>query len=337
MQWGNPNILYVLAVIPVLIFLIIISGYLNKKRFKRFAEEKFYDFFLNRFSFFHWNFKNFFLLLPMILLIIAAARPQWGQEVQIIQKEGLDIAICIDVSLSMKASDIRPNRLQRAKDQISYFFDKLKGDRVAIIGFAGTSFIQLPMTDDYQAAKLFLGLLDTDSVPVPGTNIGNALLTAQTAFPDPDRNKIIVVISDGEDLEEQGVEIAKELGDKGIIIHTLGVGSPEGSPIMIQNPQGNQEYAKDNNGNIIITKLDTDVLSRIAREGNGRFFMVTPHQAEIYEILRTIEELEKDKYDAKEFVRYQERYLYFAIIALISIILESLILYNKNSNAYHRT
>lgn len=329
MRWANPDFLYTLLVIPVLIALLIIYGYVSKKRFKRFAEEKFYGFFFKQFSSFHWHFKNFLLLIPLILLIIAAARPQWGQTTQIIHKEGLDIAICFDVSLSMKATDIRPNRLQRAKDQIALFLDNLRGDRIALIPFAKTSFIKLPMTDDYQAAKLFISLLDIDSVPVPGTDIGDALLTAETAFPDPDRNKVIILISDGEDLEESGVEIAKELGEKGIVIYTLGIGSPDGSPIRIRTESGREEYVRDDRDNIVISRLDVNTLRRIADHGNGQFFLVTPHQGEISEILRDIEKLERSRYDAKEYVRYNEQYRYFVLIALILLIIESLLLYKR--------
>ena len=328
MQWGNPNILYTLLVIPLLVFLFVISGYIRKKRFRSFADDKFYDFFFQKFSSFHWQLKNILLLIPLVLLIIAAARPQWGQEVQIVHKEGLDIVLCIDVSKSMLATDIRPNRLQRAKDQISYFIDRLEGDRIAIVPFAGSSFIKLPMTDDYQAARMFLGMVDTGSVPVAGTNIGDALLTAKNAFPDPDRNKVIILISDGEDLGQRGVDIAKEVGNEGIIVHTLGIGSPDGSPIRIETDDGSYEYIKWED-EIVISKLDVDVLGRIANNAGGQFFMVTPHQAEIYEILRTIEELEKDRYDAKEYVRYQDQYLYFTLPALLLIIFESLLLYTK--------
>lgn len=332
MRWANPNAFYLLFAVPVLIFLLVLSSYLNRKRFRKFAEAKFYSFFLRQFSSFHWHLKNYLLLFPLVLMIIAAARPQWGQEVQIIHKEGLDIAICIDVSFSMLATDIRPNRLQRAKNQIAYFLDRLEGDRIALIPFARTSFVKLPMTDDYQAAKMFLNLISPYSVPVPGTDIGEALLTAETAFPDPDRNKVIILISDGEDLEERGVEIAREIGEKGITIYTLGIGTPDGSPIKMENEEGIEEYIRDQDGNIVISQLDVNVLRRIARFGNGDFFMVTPQQAEIYEILRTIEQIERERYDAKEYVQYRDRYRPFAVIALIVLLIESLILYRKKEN-----
>ncbi len=332
MRWANPNALYALLVIPVLVVILILSSYITKKKFRLFAEDKFYGFFLQNFSSFHWHLKNYILLIPLVLMVIAAARPQWGKDIQVIHKEGLDIAISVDVSLSMLATDIRPNRLQRTKDQISYFLDQLQGDRLALLPFARTSFIKLPMTDDYQAAKMFLNIMDTNSVPVPGTDVGEALLTAETAFPDPDRNKIIILISDGDDLEERGVEIAKEIGQKGIKIYTLGIGTPDGSPIKIKNEDGVEEYIRDGEGNIVISQLDVDVLGRIAQHGNGQFFMVTPQQSEIYEILRDIEEIERERYDAQEFIHYRDRYRPFAIAALIIILIEMMLLYRKKNN-----
>jgi Ca-activated chloride channel family protein len=265
----------------------------------------------------------------MSFLIIAVAKPRWGKEAQVMTKEGLDIAVCLDVSKSMEATDIRPNRLQRAKDHISLFIDQLSGDRIALIPFAGESFVQLPLTDDYQVAKMYLGLLDTDVIPVTGTNIGYALETAANTFQEPDRNRVIILISDGEDLEQEGIIIAEKIAQEGIVIHTLGVGSTEGSPIPIKLPNGNLEYAKDSGGNIVVTRLDTETLMKIANAGNGEFYPITPHQAEIFEILRAIETLEREKYEAKEYVRDKEQYHIFVMIALILLIIESLILTKK--------
>ncbi len=329
MNWAAPNYLLVLLAIPVLLILLSLTGLWQRKRFLKFAEQRFYSFFMSGYSRFHWLLKNVLLVLALMFLIIAAARPRWGQEVQIIAKEGLDIAVCIDVSKSMEATDIRPNRLKRALDHISLFIDRLEGDRIALIPFAGESFVQLPFTDDYQAAKMFLNLLDTDTVPVTGTNIGYALETAANAFPEPEKERIIILISDGEDLAEKGVTMAKRIAEEGIIVHALGVGSTEGSPIPLVTPQGNVEYAKDSAGNVVITQLDADNLTRIAQATGGRFYHVTPHQSEIYEILRDIQSLEREKYEAREYVRHKERYHYFAFIALLLLIAESLIVHKK--------
>jgi len=326
MNWGSPKLLYLLLILPLLFVLLSLTGLWRKGRFSKFAEEKFYSYFLSEFSNFHWILKNIVFVLALLFLIIAAARPRWGKEAQIVTKEGLDIAICIDVSKSMEATDIKPNRLQRAKDHISLFIDRLNGDRIALIPFAGESFVQLPLTDDYASAKMFLSLLDTDTVPVMGTNIGYALETAYNSFQDSETNKVIILISDGEDLEQEGIDMAKKIGQQGAVIYTLGVGSYEGSPIPIRKSNNNIEYAKDESGNVVITKLDAKSLTEIAQVTNGRFYRITPHQAEIFEILKAIEGLEREKFEAREFVRYRDKYHYFAAIALFLLAIEFLFL-----------
>jgi Ca-activated chloride channel family protein len=329
MNWAAPNYLYLLLAVPLLLLLLGLSGYWQRKRFRKFAEERFFAFYLAEYSRFHWIMKHILLIFALIFLIVAAARPRWGQDVQIIAKEGLDIAICIDTSKSMEAADIKPNRFQRAIDHISLFIDELQGDRIALIPFAGESFVQLPLTDDYQAAKMFLNLLDTDIIPVPGTNIGYALETAANTFKDPEKNRIIILISDGEDLGGKGVSEATRIAEEGVVVYTLGVGSTEGSPIPLRTSQENIEYAKDDAGNVVISRLDADTLTRIAQAAGGRFYQVTPHQSEIYEILREIETLERDKYESREYVRQKERYHYFAFLALLLILLETMIIYKR--------
>jgi len=331
MNWGNPKILFLLLIIPLFIIIVAWSNRSRKKHFLMFAEQRFYNFYTKEFSFFYWNLKAVILLFAIFFLIIAAARPQWNKEVQTVKKEGIDIVVCIDVSKSMDATDIAPSRLERAKDQISLFIDQLRGDRIAIVSFAGRSLVQCPMTDDYNAAKLFLSLLDTETVSNYGTNIGIALKNAVSLFQESQKYKIILLISDGEDLEEEAIDIAAEIGKQGAVIYALGVGSQEGSTIMVRNESGQKEYAKDDAGNIIMTKLDASTLSQIAQAGNGRFFSVTPQQAEIFEIMKDISSIEKKKIDSREFTRYEEKYKYFVVAALIILILESVIFYRRKT------
>ncbi len=331
MHWGNPYLLFLIILIPVFLILIGIANHNRKKNFSKFAEVKFYDFFMQQFSGFHWSLKNFIFVFAFLFLIIALARPRWDKEVQIIKKEGIDVVVAIDVSKSMDATDIQPSRIKRAKDQISLFIDQLKGDRIAIVAFAGKSFVQCPLTNDYDAAKLFLNLLDTETVPSYGTNIGEAISTSLELFGVKEKHKVIVVVSDGEDLEENAAEIAEEAGKQNAVIYTLGIGSPEGSTIPIKNREGDVVYAKDDKGDIIFTKLDITTLTQIAKMGSGRFFSITPQQSEIYEIMKNINSFEKKKFDSKEYVRYKEQYKYFVIAALILLLIESLIIYKKKT------
>ncbi|MCD4795738.1 MAG: VWA domain-containing protein, partial [Candidatus Cloacimonetes bacterium] len=331
MHWANPYLLFFLLLIPIFLIYLGIANHRRKKNFEKFAENRFYDYYMQQFSTFHWSLKNVIFVFAIFFLIIAIARPQWNKEVQIVKKEGIDIVVCIDVSKSMDAGDIKPSRIDRAKDQISLFIDQLKGDRIAIIAFAGKSFVQCPPTNDYGAAKLFLNLLDTETVPSYGTDIGGAISKSLELFGEEEKHKVIIIVSDGEDLETNAVKIAEEASQKNAIIYTLGVGSPEGSTIPIRDKSGNVVYAKDDKGNIILTKLDISTLTQIAKLGNGRFFPITPQQSEIFEIMKNINTIEKKKFDSREFVRYKEQYKYFVIVAIILLLIESTILYKKKT------
>ncbi len=329
MHWGNPYVLFLMLLIPLFVILLGVAAHNKKKQFSNFADKKFYDYYMQEFSLFHWSLKNVIFIMAVFFLIIALARPRWNKEVQIVKKEGIDVVVAIDVSKSMDAQDIQPSRIERAKDQISLFIDQLKGDRIAIVAFAGKSFVQCPLTNDYGAAKLFLSLLDTETVPSYGTDIGGAIARAVTLFGEDEKHKVIIVVSDGEDLEENAVKIAEETARKNAIIYTLGVGSPEGSTIPIRDAAGNVVYAKDDKGDIIFTKLDISILTKIAKTGTGRFFPITPRQSEIFEIMKNINAIEKKKFDSREFTRYKEQYKYFVIAALLLLLIESFILCKK--------
>lgn len=329
MFFGQINLLFLLLLIPLFFFFLGFARLRRKKEFRKFADDRFYHFFLQRFSNFNWNLKNVILIIALLFIIIALTKPRWDKEVQIVKKEGIDIAVCIDVSKSMDATDIQPSRIERAKDQISVFIDQLEGDRIALVAFAGESFVQCPLTNDYGAARLFLNLLDTETVSSYGTDIGGALEKALDLFEEKDKHKVIIVVSDGEDLEKNAIKVAEKADKQNAMIYTLGVGSPEGSTIPIQKKNGNLKYAKDDEGNIIFTKLDVNTLSQIARVGNGNFYPITPKQSEIFSIMKNINLIEKKKFDSKEFVRYKEQYHYFVIFALLLLVIESVILYRK--------
>ncbi len=331
MHWGKPIFLFLLLLIPIFLVILGMANNRRKKYFSRFAESRFYNFFMSQLSVFHWTLKNVLFLISMLFIIIALAEPRWGRELRKVKKEGIDIAICIDVSKSMDATDIKPSRIERAKDQISLFIDNLKGDRVAIIPFAGKSYVQCPLTDDYAAAKMFLSLLNTNSIQEYGTNIGSAINRAMHLFGDNSKHKVIILVSDGEDLQKSAIEEAKKAAKKGAIIYALGIGTPEGSPIPMEDENGNTSYAKDENGNIILTKLDVKTLSQLATLTGGRFYPITPRQTEIFDILNKISKMEKSKYASKEFIRYKEQYKYFLLIALLFFFIENLIIYTKKT------
>lgn len=327
----NPNLLYLLIILLPMIALIIIIRKRFQQRFSAFADKSFWDFYFKDWSFFFFRLKSVLLILVLAFIILALVRPQWDRETQDIKRSGLDIAICIDVSKSMDAKDIAPSRLQRAKDQIAAFIDEQKGDRIALIPFAGTAFVQCPLTDDYEAAKMLLSSLNTNSVPVWGTDIGKALNVAGTVFDKNTKTKVVVLISDGEDLSEESLKEAKNLTAKGVIVYTMGVGTPEGATIRLSGDEGIGNVSQKE----ITSKLDNKTLSKIATATGGEFFMITPTQDEIQAILKHIASLEKSKLSSRRMSLYKEQYGYFVIAALLLLLIETLLsaVTNKTNSA----
>jgi Ca-activated chloride channel family protein len=261
--------------------------------------------------------------------VIALARPQWDREVRIVDTLGQDIVFVIDVSKSMDATDIAPSRIERAKAQINLFLDELRGDRVAIVAFAGNATIICPLTTDYSALKLMISNLSTDTISNFGTCIASGLQVANDVFDTDATSKTIILLTDGEEHEEEALDMARQLAAQSVTIYTLGIGTPEGSPIAIRNQHGQIEYAKDNRGNVIITQVNILLLHRIAEISGGQFFMVSPTYSEIYEILKQIDTNERTKYSTKEYFRYKEQYHIFLILVVLLIVIESLVNYRN--------
>ncbi len=317
----NPKLLFLLLILLPLIGLLIIIRKRYLTKFGKFADRSLWDFYFRDWSFFLYRLKAVLLILALALIILALVRPQWDRETQDIKRSGLDIAICIDASKSMDATDIAPSRLQRAKDEISAFIDEQKGDRIALIPFAGTAFVQCPLTDDYEAARMLLNSLNTSTVPVWGTDIGKALNIAGTVFDKNTKTRVVVLISDGEDLSEESVKEAKALSSQGVIVYTMGVGTPEGSKVKLSG----QEDFGNISQNEITSKLDNKTLSRIAALTGGEFFMITPTQDEIQAILKHISSLEQNKLSSRRMSLYKEQYGLFVIAALLLLLIETLL------------
>ena len=263
--------------------------------------------------------------LMYIFIIIALANPQIGTRLEEVKREGVDIIIALDVSLSMRAEDISPNRLEKAKHEISKFIDLLQGDRIGLIAFAGISHVQCPLTLDYSAAKLFLRMMDTGLIPVQGTNIADAIRQAMKAFNQKDRkHKVLVLITDGEEHREDAIEEAKKAADEGIIIYTIGLGSPDGVPIPIYDRNGNRKgFKKDRSGNVITTKLDVTALQKIAFTTDGKYYIATSGENELNNIYDEINKLEKKELSSQQFSQYESRFQFFIIIGLILLLIET--------------
>ncbi len=262
------------------------------------------------------------LALAWLMFCIGLARPQLGARLKEHQSKGVEVMIALDVSNSMLAEDYSPNRLERSKLAISRIVDRLAGDRVGLVVFAGQAFVQLPITTDYVSAKIFLKTINTGSVPVQGTALADALSTCARGFStQSERSRAIILISDGEDHEGAAVDVAQAIGESGIRIYTIGVGSPAGKPIPA--PEGG--LLKDKEGNIVVTKLDEGILRQIAAAANGLYVRAGNAEFGLNPILDEIRKLDKEEFESIVFEDFDEQYMYFFGIALFLLLLEFLI------------
>ena len=259
--------------------------------------------------------------LAFFCFVIGLARPLIGAKLQERKTKGAEVMIVLDVSNSMLAQDYSPNRLERAKLSISRLVDKLKDDRIGMVVFAGRAFVQLPITTDYVSAKMFLSSISTESVPVQGTAIGDAIHTAIRSFSaQSEKSRAIIVITDGENHEDDPVAAAKDAADMGIIVYTIGVGSTQGQPI----PMGG-ELLKDRNGEIVVTRLDEETLQEIARAGGGAYVHAGNDEFGLNPIIEDIRRMEDEEFTSQVFEEYEEQYMYFFGAALLLFVIEMLI------------
>ena len=272
------------------------------------------------------------MLLAIILLIFALANPQLGSKIEEVKQVGIDVYILLDVSLSMKAEDIKPSRLEKAKHEISKMIQKLRGDRIGLIIFSGEAYVQIPLTTDYSAANLFLSAVDVSSVPQPGTAIGPAIELAMNSFKeDTETKKAIIIITDGEDHEGDVIKIGEDAAEKGVSIFTIGLGSTTGAPIPIYSSSGVQVgYKKDRRGNVVLTKWDENTLKEIANVGNGKYYHGSNSENELDLIYNELSSFEQTEYGATRITEYEDRFYYLLIPAIILLIIEFFVSSNKN-------
>lgn len=327
LRFEHPEYLYWLLVIPVIIAIYIFIRIINKRQFKKFADNKFLEFLIPLASRARSNTKFILFILVITLGIFAAANLQTGSKMEEVKREGIDMFFCIDISNSMNAEDIAPNRLERSKQAINNIINQLRGDRIGIIIFAGNAYVQLPITTDYAAAKLFLSTINTSLIPSQGTEIGSAINLAIKSFGNSENSKAIIVISDGEDHENgDAVKAAQEAAKLGIKIYTIGMGLEDGAPIPLYNQYGKRTgYKKDREGNIVITKLDDNMLRQIAEIGDGIYRRASNSNVGLDEIIDEINKAEKTEIDSKIFTDYEDQFQWFLGVAIILLIMEILI------------
>ncbi|MGY8781092.1 MAG: VWA domain-containing protein [Fidelibacterota bacterium] len=261
--------------------------------------------------------KERFLLLSTVVLVFAASGPQIGIRLAPIDRKGVDLVFAIDVSTSMNAEDVKPNRLEKSKFEISQMIRQLKGDRVALIVFAGSSHLYLPLTTDYEAARLFLDEIDTKMISTQGTALSAALQTGLSAFTDDDsKYKVLVLVTDGEDHEGEAVELASQAAKQGMVIHSVGVGTQSGSLIPLKDKKGIRRYKRDGGGKLITSILNENILRDIANAGNGTFVRFDNKPANFRAIMTAIDSMEKRTLKSHVYSEYEDRYQSFAILSI---------------------
>lgn len=329
-RFANSEYLYGLLLIPALIIVFVIIRISRKKALAKFAKKEILQELMPNASNTRPVIRFFIWLLSISAIILALARPQFGSKLKTEKRKGVELIIALDVSNSMLAEDIQPNRLERAKRAISRLVDNLKNDKIGLIVFAGDAYTQLPITTDYSSAKLFLNAVNTDFVPRQGTAIGAAINLAVNSFsPQFAGNKAIIIITDGENHEDDAIGAASAASEQGIIIHTLGMGLPEGAPIPVYR-NGQKDYRKDNTGQVVVTKLDEPMLQRIATSGKGIYVRANNAQVGLNTLFNEIEKMEGDEVESRVYSEYEDQFQWFIGFALAMLLVNFLILERKN-------
>ena len=328
-RFANPEYLQLLLIVPVFVAWFIYIRIRRKKNLKKFGDESLLKNLMPGVSVFRQHVKFYLSMIAMIAIIIVIARPQFGSKLDTVKRKGLEVMVCLDISNSMLAEDVQPNRLEKSKQMLYKLVDELDNDKFGVVIFAGRSYTQLPITTDYQSAKMFISTIEPGTIQQQGTAIGSALEMANRAFPkEEDGNgKAIIVITDGENHEDDAVGIAKEIAKNGVQINVIGIGKPEGTPIPLP---GTNSFRKDKDGNTVISKLNEGMCQEIAMAGNGIYVRADNTNNAMKVINEELIKVAKSDVETKVYSEYNEQFPAIAWIALILLVLELFILERKN-------
>ncbi|MBO6117498.1 MAG: VWA domain-containing protein [Bacteroidales bacterium] len=331
-KFEYPGLLWLLIAVPALSLLFIFIQRSKRKKLNKAIEKHLQGSIIPLLSFGKQRFKFILVMIAFTAVVLAAANPQTASTIGNKERKGADIMICLDVSNSMLAQDLSPNRLERAKLAINQLITQLEGDRIGIVVFAGSAFNYLPLTSDYSTAKMFCDIIDTKLVDYQGTDINQALMTAAKGFGEKkakNRSRTIILISDGEDLEQSSEDVAKEIAKEDIVINCIGIGSTQGTKIPVK-VNGTETFKKDSQGNIVITKLDEATLKNIAAKTGGKYIKATNSTLGLDAILKSIDSLDKNSIGGMNFKDYRTVFYIPAIIALILLLVDTFIFNAKN-------
>ncbi len=327
-RFANPQYLWLLVAIPLLVVLFWLAARSRRKRIERFGHPEVLKELMPEVSTGRVTLRFILFTVAVACLILAAARPQFGSKLREEKSQGIEMMLTVDVSNSMLAEDFQPNRLERTKYAIGKLFEGLQQDHVGLVVFAGEPKVQLPITSDYRMARAFARKIDPSLVSVQGTAIGKALEQSLLAFSsdtEQSHGRVIILITDGENHEDDAIEVAKRAADMGVKIFTIGIGTPEGAPIQI-----NGEFIKDENGEMVVSKLNEEMLARIADITGGAYVRATKQSIGLDEIVKAINEMEQTELSTIRFEEFNEQYQYLLIAALVLLLAEFLLLDRRN-------
>ena len=333
MQFANPALAGLFWIVFALMVFYLWVFKAKKAAMERFAQKHLVSELAFSFDAKKSWIKALIVLAACALCIVALLRPQWGFKWEQVKKRGVDIFIALDVSKSMLAEDVKPNRLERSKLAILDMLKSLHGDRVGLIAFAGSAFIQCPLTSDYTGFLLSLNDIDVNTIPKGGTSVSCAIKESLAGFEGGVKKyRVLVIISDGEDHEGEPVEKAKAAAKEGVVIYTVGIGSLQGVPIPLYNEQGFQTgYKRDRRGGVVTTKLDELTLEKIALETGGKYYRATPGEVELEKIYDDISGMEKKALASQQFAQFEDRFQIFLGAALLCFALEMLVSERRRS------
>lgn len=327
-RFAHPDYLILIVALPLQVALFYYGLIVKSRRLGKLGDKAMLMKLMPGVS--HWRPRVKFLLsmIAMALVVFVAAGPQFGSKLETVKRKGIEVMIAVDVSNSMLAEDLRPSRMDRAKQLLSRVIDQMDGDKVGLIVFAGDSYVQMPMTTDASSAKMFLSSINPGMVPVQGTAIGSAIRMSMGLFgKNEEAGRCIIVITDGENHEDDAVAMAKMAHDNGVTVNVIGVGTPQGSPIPIP---GSREFHKDNAGNIVVTKLNEQMCNDIARAGGGLYLRADNANAAVRTLSSELSKMSKTEIESQVYSEYNEQFAPFAWIALFLILAELCLMDRKN-------
>ncbi len=329
MRFGNPSLLWALLLVPLLGIWLAAGLAQRRRALAAFADEPLLSRLVQAARFEKLVIKSIALVVAAAFILAAAARPQWGSTLEQVARKGVDVLVAIDISESMMAEDLKPSRLGKAREEASRLLDRLKGDRVGLLAFAGSGGVLCPLTLDYNAVRIFLDSLTPDIISYPGTSLGEAMKTALRTFGSEERKfKVVVLFSDGEEqVDPEEVErVAGEAAASGLVIHTIGTGTPSGDPIPVRDRDARiVEYKKDASGRVVTTRLDETLLARIAQITGGSYYPATAAETELDRVAEAISGMDKKEMQAKLMTQYEERYQVPLAIGVAALLADSLL------------